>query len=145
MSNIIYKYMSEYCNELVGKWCRELEVLTQFAKSQPQAAYAAYIKGYKSKFTYFLRTIEDFGQFLEPIEELLRNKFIPILFDIPGTVPSELRNLFALPVKEGGMGISCLKTEAIDQYLASTSITQVHVGSIIGQSRVLAEKKWRWK
>ena len=34
--------------------------LAKIAEAEPQAAYAAYTKGYKSKLTFFLRTIEDF-------------------------------------------------------------------------------------
>ena len=46
------EYEREYCEGLVTNWSKELKNLCEFAISQPQAAYTAYTKGYKSKFTY---------------------------------------------------------------------------------------------
>ena len=43
-------------------------------------AYAAYIKGYMLKFTYFMRTIEGFNEYLAPVDEVLNNDFISTLF-----------------------------------------------------------------
>ena len=47
-------YKREYCENLVDTWLNELSNLCTIADTQPQAAYAAYTKGYRSKFTYFL-------------------------------------------------------------------------------------------
>ena len=38
-------------------WKGELEALSEIARSQPHAAYTVFSKGYKSKFTYFMRTV----------------------------------------------------------------------------------------
>ncbi|CAH3116593.1 unnamed protein product [Porites lobata] len=43
-----------------------MERLSEIAKSQPHAAYTAFTKGYKSKFTYFMRTIESFEVYVDP-------------------------------------------------------------------------------
>ena len=37
-------------------------------------------KGYMSKFTYFMRTIDGFHKFRAPIDEVLNDHFIPTLF-----------------------------------------------------------------
>ena len=39
------------------RWKGELEALSETARSQPHAAYTVFSKGYKSKFTYFMRTV----------------------------------------------------------------------------------------
>ena len=44
----------------------ELEALSEIARSQPHAAYTVFTKGYKSKFTYFMRTIESFEDYVDP-------------------------------------------------------------------------------
>ena len=54
------EYKDQYCNEKVQGWKREIELLAEIARSQPHAAYCAFTKGYKSKFTYCMRTIESF-------------------------------------------------------------------------------------
>ena len=47
----------QYCREKVLGWKGELEALSGIARSQPHAAYTVFTKGYKSKITYFMRTI----------------------------------------------------------------------------------------
>ena len=57
----------EYAAGLVDECVTQLNILCDIAVTQPQSAYIAYKYGFKSKFTYFQRTIPDFGQYLEPI------------------------------------------------------------------------------
>ena len=71
------KYKKEYCEGVVDNWVKEIKMLCDIADTQPQAAFAAYTKGYQHKFNYFLRTIENFEQFLTPVDQLLNEKFIP--------------------------------------------------------------------
>ena len=71
------KYKKEYYEGVVDNWVEEL---CDIADTQPQAAFAAYTKGYKHKFNYFLRKIENFEQFVIPVDQLLNDKFIPTLF-----------------------------------------------------------------
>ena len=52
------EFKDKYCQVKVDKWLREMESLTENGKSQSHAAYVAFTKGFKSKFTYYLRTIE---------------------------------------------------------------------------------------
>ena len=64
------EYKDEYCENMVDEWMGELDNLTEIAKSQPQAAYIALTKAYKSKFTYFMRTIDGFEKYVSPIDLL---------------------------------------------------------------------------
>ena len=77
--------------------------LSDFGQSQPQAAYAAFTHGVRHKMTYFMRTIEGIDQYLQPLDMLINEKFIPALFGCPMT-PLERRTI-ALPVRYGGQGI----------------------------------------
>ena len=43
----------------------------QSTESQPHAAYTVFTKGYKSKFTFFMRTIESFEDYVDPIQEAI--------------------------------------------------------------------------
>ena len=45
------EYKDMYCKEKVRAWKGELETLSEIAKNQPHAAYIAFTKGFKSKFT----------------------------------------------------------------------------------------------
>ena len=47
-------FKERYTRELVSKWCEESIKLSEMAKTQPQAAYAAFTSGYKNKFSHFM-------------------------------------------------------------------------------------------
>jgi predicted secreted protein len=132
------EYKRAYCEEKIGEWIKELTTLGEFAQTHPHMAYAAYQKGYKSKFTYFLRTIENFHMFVTPLDMLVSEEFIPSLFGYD-TPLAELRELLSLNPAEGGLGIPVLANEAQRQHASSMFVTQAHVESIIGQETQMRE------
>ena len=72
------EFKDQYCQEKVDKWLREMESLAEISKSQPHAAYVAFTKGFKSKFTYYsLGTIESFEEYVDPVEEVIHTSFLP--------------------------------------------------------------------
>ena len=89
-----------------------MESLTEISKSQPHAAYVAFTKGFKSKFTYYLRTIESFEEYVDPIEEVIHTSFLPSLFGRAEPLPEELKELVSLSPAQGGIGIPDLKRES---------------------------------
>ncbi|CAH3168283.1 unnamed protein product [Porites lobata] len=105
--------------------------------SQPHAAYIAFTKGYKSKFTYFMRTIESFEIYVDPIQEVIEDLLLPTLFGQSEPLPNEVRRLATLATGQGGLGIPDLKSEAPQQFAASRLITTAHVDSITSQSSIM--------
>ena len=91
----------------INEWCAEIEKLTEYAKTQPQAAYAAFCHGEIHKYTYlFMRTIPGMEHYLQPLDDVISNKFMPILFE--SIITEQDRMLYSLPVKCGGMGLPIL-------------------------------------
>ena len=133
------KFHDEYCDDLVSNWVKELTVLCEIAKTKPQCAYTAYVKGYRSKFAYFLRTISNFSELLSPVDNLISETFIPTLFGTSIQL-EDYREILSLNISDGGMGIKVLQQEAQSQYEASRRITQPHVQSIISQDQILRQK-----
>ena len=119
-------------------WKGEIETLSEIAKSQPHAAYIAFTKGYKSKFTYSMRTIESFEDYVDPVQEAIDDLLLPSLFGQSEPLPDEVRQLVTLTTAQGGLGMPDLRSDAPQQFAASTSITAAHVGSIIAQSTFMA-------
>ena len=97
-------FKDSYCKEKVDKWMTELLVLSEIADTNPQAAYAAYTKGFRSKFTYFMRTIEGFENYLEPLDNTINKQLIPSFFG-SDTPMDELQGVFALNPGDGGLGM----------------------------------------
>ena len=99
---------------------------------QSHAVYTVFTKGYKSKFTYFMRSIsvESFEDYVDPIQEAIDDLLLPTLFVPTEPLPSDLRQLATLTPAQGGLGVPDLRFEAPQQFAASTSITAPHVDSI---------------
>ena len=66
------EYKDQYYDEKVQGWKGEISALAEIAKSQPLAAYIEFTKGYKSKFTYCMRTIESFEEYVNPVQQIIR-------------------------------------------------------------------------
>ena len=89
---------------LVNDWNNQLVLLSSVAESQPQASYSAFGSGFKSKLNYLMRTIPGISQFLYPLEETVRNKFIAAITG--GHICSNNeRRLLSLPTRYGGLAI----------------------------------------
>lgn len=94
-------------------------------------AYCAYIHGLASKWTYFLRTITNISDLLQPLEDVIFHHFIPALVGKP--VSDLERSLFALPVRLGGLGICDPRALANSEFAASVKVTQPLVNCILHQ------------
>ena len=135
------EYKDQYCEEKVRVWKEEIERLSEIVKSQPHAAYIAFTKGYKSKFTYFMRTIGSFEDYVEPILEVIEDVLLPTLFGQSEPIPNKVHRLAALATGQGGLGIPDLRSEAPQQFVASRLITTAHIDSITSQSSIMVPGK----
>ena len=79
-------------------------MLSTVAETQPQVAYSAFVSGFKNKLCYFIRTIPDISNLLLPIEDTIRNRFIPAITG-GRTCNEKERNLLSLPTRYGGLAI----------------------------------------
>ena len=95
-------YKREYANELVKNWNSQLCMLSTVAKSQPQAAYSAFVNGFKNKLSYFMRTIPDISNLLRLINDTIRNRFIPAITGGCSCIEKE-RKLLSLTTRYGGL------------------------------------------
>ena len=98
------KYREEYMKDLVNDWNNQLVLLSSIAESQPQTAYSAFVSDFKSKLSYFMGTIPGISQFLYPLEETVRNKFIPAITGVHICSNNGPRLLSRL-TRYGGLGI----------------------------------------
>ena len=113
-------------------WCEQLEKMSQFAETEPHAAYTALTFGLKHRWTYVMRTTPDIRDLLRPLEDLIANRFIPAL--IGRKVSRRTRNLMALPARLGGMGIVNPTEISDDELNNSVTLTNSLVNDIVMQS-----------
>ena len=125
-------YKREYVDELVKDWNSQLCMLSTVAESQPQAAYSAFVNGFKNKLCYFIRTIPDISNLLLPIEDIIQNRFIPAITG--GRICSEEeRKILSLPTRYGGLVIPIFHEQAEVEYNNSRRITTELTSLIIAQ------------
>ena len=97
----------KYVKKLVQKWSKQLITLSSIAKFEPQAAYAAFVSGFRHRFTYHIRTIPNIVAHLQQVDHIIDHHFIAAITDGHEFSSTE-RKLFALPVRLGGLGIPIL-------------------------------------
>eukprot|EP00731_Ephydatia_muelleri_P023460 Em0015g1043a len=85
---------------------------------QPHAAYSAFTHGLVHKWSYLARTVPDITRLFQPLEDVIRTKFIT-----GRAPPNDLGcNLLSLPPKLGGLGIPEPTTTSDTEYTASRSV-----------------------
>ena len=131
------EYLEEYVREKVTNWINDIAKLAEFALSQPQASYAAYTFGLKHRWTYFLRTLPDIQDLLEPLEDAISHMLIPAITERKCNQLD--RNILALPVRLGGLGLGNPSLEARREYASSVKVTKPLVEQIVSQSHQLPE------
>ena len=101
------------------------------------AAYIVFTKGCKSKFTYCMRTIESFEEYVHPVQEVIDEMFLPSLFGQADQLRDELSELWTLTPGQGGLGMPDLTTEVPQQCSGSKTFTKQHGESIKFQSEFM--------
>ena len=86
-----------------------------------------------------MRTILDIEENLKPLDEVINNKFIPSLFG--REITENERDIIALPVKEGGLGIRKISENSGPSFQASSRITVPLINKIVEQSNTLPSKE----
>ena len=70
-------FLESYINDKVNVWTSTILNLSLIAKTQPHAAYCAFVHGVSGLWTFFLRTIPDISSLLQPLEDAVRLHFLP--------------------------------------------------------------------
>ena len=74
-----HEFVTEYVSHQVTGWVEQINRLSDIAKSQPQSAYAAFRRSLSGRWTYFSRVAPGIAELLQPVEEAIRQRFIPSL------------------------------------------------------------------
>ena len=72
-------FRETYVKAKVAKWVDDVNQLSKIAKEEPQLAHCAYTKALCMRWCFVQRTIPNIGGFFAPLEEVIREKFIPAI------------------------------------------------------------------
>ena len=129
-------FKEKFVRQKVDDWVREIVLLAKIAETEPQAAYAAFISGYRHKFNYFIRTLTNITDLLKPVENAVRYHLIKSLCE--GRLCNDFeRKLLALPIKLGGLGIINIVDLAEQEFRYSKSVTESLTTAIVNQETII--------
>ena len=115
----------------------EVTLLAEFATCQPQACYAAFAFGLRHKRTYFMRTLPNIEDLLEPLERAISDVLILSLKEHNCSVAE--RKLLALPARLGGLGMTNPSESVESEYSASIKMSAPLVEKIMAQSHEIPD------
>ena len=136
-------YRKKYVEDIVSKWKDELLLLlSKSAGIQPQAAYSAYIHGFKSKYNFFICTIPTMQNHMKIIGDVLRNHFISALSG-ESPISEHLRQYIALSIRLVGLAVTTPHLNTKVEYNASRLLAKDIVDHIISQNTKYKPNKER--
>ena len=135
-------FIQKYVHRKVEAWVKEVEQLSKIAETQPHTAYTAFTHGLASKWNYLLRVTDwellSLPEILKPLESAIQSQFIPAITGQPA--PGGLvREMLALPVRHGGLGLMNPIASAKEQRSSSQLICAPLVDQIRQQNHNLSQ------
>ena len=124
-------FIEQVVKTKVESWIEELRELTELAKQEPQLAYSAYTFGLCKRWMYLMRTTPNISELLLPLEQAIKHEFLPTI--IGQTFSDDLREVFALPTKYGGLGVFNPTQISNDEYTYSRTVTTPLIEAIKSQ------------
>ena len=125
-------FMEDFVVNKIKMWSSEIATLSNIALSQPQAAYAAYTHGVTSRWLYLSRTCPDTSKAFERLEQVIRLNLIPSLTGKTALNDFE-RNMLALLIRHGGLGIADPSLISSSSYQASIAVSSPITNLILDQ------------
>ena len=108
----------------------------KIAWCEPQAAYCDFIKGFKHKPVYFMRTIPNIKNQTKQLDDAIRTEFIPAITG--GINCSGIgKRLMSIPPRFGGLGIPIFSRYAQKEYVFSIILSKDLTTNIINEEAQL--------
>ena len=124
--------MEGFAKEKVDKLCEGLSKLLSIGQDHPQELNSAYSSSFQHKWTFLQRTHEMKESMFEPLENMIKSQVIPTIFRWLPT--NGEREITALPVRKGGLGIINPVEKAAPNYQVAKKATATLVESLKGNA-----------
>ena len=128
------------------QYTKLLNKLSEHGKTSPHSVYKSFTNGVQHKLTFISRTTPNCESLFEETEKIIKDELIPSLVN-HNSYNDNFRNIFALPVREGGLNIlqqgdradDCARSNLLEDPLAMPDKTNASKEqSILTQIRSLA-------
>lgn len=126
----------------IQQWVRGIESLAKVAKRYPQTAYAGLTKAHQSEWQYLQRVTPANSDLFQPLEDAIRNTFIPNLLGEEARPTDDERQLYGLTVKSAGLGIPNPTGTAAECHNASTACSGELAASLRANADLDVKAHW---
>ena len=116
-------FAEQFVLDKVTDWSNQVKLLSVIATTQPYAAFAAFIHGISSRWTFLARTVPNIGYLFKQLEDTIRTAFIPTITGQPPPNDTN-RGLFGLPPRLGGLGLLNPVLQSDSEFSASLMVTK---------------------
>ena len=125
--------LQTFLSDEIDKWKKDISGLASVAANDPQLAYSAFVYGTSKRWNFVSRTTPDISGLLNPLEYHIKEEFLPA---ITGKlhIPDNIRRIFSLPAKMGGMGISNATETSDMEYNNSIKATLALTEALFNQA-----------
>ena len=113
----------KFMKEQLEEWESDIMNLADIAKREPQHAYAAYQFGTSKRWKFVARTTPGISQQFKHLDWLTTEHFIPPIIG-KDFFTENMKEVFSLPAKYGGLGITRMEETSDMEYENSKWMTQ---------------------
>ncbi len=101
-------FRAKFLKDRESDWAQQLSLLAAAGRKDPHVAQAAFVRGFRAKWNYILRTIPDASDYLSAVDLAIRDDLAPSLLDGSVNHPLDLPlwEAVQLPCRLGGLGLS---------------------------------------
>ena len=128
-------FTEKFVDGKVADWTKDIDALIDIASHEPQLAYSAYVFGVSRKWQFVCRTTPDIADRLGNLEFQVRTKLLPALM-AGRQVSDEMRAIFSLPARNGGLSIFVPTVECSVEYEYSLKMTAQLKEAIFNQDEI---------
>ncbi len=129
------EYFPTWIKPQIQDWVSAVQDLSLAATKYPQAAYAVFTHCLQNQWSHLSRTTPNLGPYLIPIEQTIKNTFLPALFHIEN-IDDQLREVISHPIKLAGLNILDPTIQAGFSYDTSLLATESLVDCLLNHAEV---------
>ena len=124
-------FKEEYIKGRVQEWINDVKLLADIAQAKPQCAYSAMVFAIQHRWKFIQRTVPNISSYLKDLEYEIHHTLLTAI--IGREISDTERDITALPVRFGGLGIPKPDIDSDFEYAASRKITESMKSTIINQ------------
>ena len=125
-------FVRAFLKNKVQEWKKEIELLSEFARTEPHAAFAALTHGLRGRYTFLLRTLPT-DDALCSLDDLMVQLLLPAMMGRARFSEEDIA-LLRLPARLGGIGLPHFSAMAPNEFSTSRAVTKGQVVEIVMQN-----------